>query len=233
LTSPEFLALAPNEAPEVVLLPASNWNRAALRVPVQIKANGAIIDVWCASVRAANSEAFLPNGGPYYGLKADGTPNLAGVGTGAVCNAAEQNLQISRLIAAVNARAAAANRRAVVGVLTYASPEIGDPSAPIITSANPQNFALFAQPPWQELTSPGYTPKCTYCGDNPLNGTGDAQWTQHIFGIGLGRDDVDDDSTIITFKDSIVSLTLYGSTNPILVPVSEYYGFQSTVRVTK
>ncbi len=74
------------DGPEVVLLPASTWNRAALRVPLQLP-NNAIIDYWCASIRAPNSEVFLPNGGPYFG-GADGGGNNAEAG-----NSAEEALR--------------------------------------------------------------------------------------------------------------------------------------------
>ena len=230
LLTSSSVTLAPNETPEVVILPSSNWKRAAMRVPLKLS-NGAIIDVWCSSVRAPNSEAFMPNGGPYYGTDANGDPNPAGYGTGEICNTAEEKLQISRLISAVNTRAASSNRRAVVAALTYTSPQIGDENNPTITALKPENFALFINPPWVELTPNGYTPKCTYCGDNPLNASADFQWSEHLFGIGIGPDDVND--TNITFTDKSVPMSLYGSADTIQAPVSQYYGIQSNVRVTK
>jgi hypothetical protein len=230
LVTSSNVTVAPGETPEVIVLPSSTWKRAAMRVPLRLQ-NGAIIDYWCASVRAPNSEAFMPNGGPYYGYDANGDPNPAGYGTGAICNAAEEKLQISRLISAVNTRAASSDRRSVVAALTYVSPQIGDENNPTITGLNPENFALFINPPWVELTRSDYTPKCTYCGDNPLNASSDFQWSEHLFGIGIGPDDVND--TNITFTDQSFTMTLYTGTDAIQAPVSQYYGIQSIVRVTK
>ncbi len=225
------VTLAAGDAPEVVDLPSSTWKRAALRVPLKIADNGTVIDFWCASIRAANGESFMPNGGPYYGLGANGQPNPAGISSSEVCNAAEERLQISRLISAVNAHAASSNRRAVIAALTYTSPQIGQESNPTIAGSHTENFALFSAAPWAELTAPGYAPQCTFCGDNPLNDPTSNEWTQHLFAVGFAPEDVDD--TTITFKDKSVTLTLYGTTDPVQTPVSQYYGLQSTVRVTQ
>jgi hypothetical protein len=227
------VTLAPGETPEVVILPSSTWKRAAMRVPLQLS-NGAIVDVWCASVRAPNAEEFLPNGGPYYGFDpTTGQPNPAGLGSAEVCNTAEEKLQISRLLSAVNNRATGSNRRAVVAALTYTSPQIGDATNPTITGLEPENFALFINPPWGELTAANYVPQCTYCADNPLNGGSDYQWSEHLFGIGIGADAVP--NTSITYTDKVIELTLYATTDgtTTLAPVSQYYGIKSTVRVTK
>jgi hypothetical protein len=229
LTSPE-VSLAPNETPEVIALPSSTWKRAAMRVPLKLS-NGAIIDFWCASVRAPNAELFMPNGGPYYGYDENGQANPAGLGSADVCNTAEEKLQISRLITAVNDRATSSGRRAVVAALTYTSPQIGDENNPTITGLKPENFALFVNPPWAELTPSDYKPKCTYCGDNPLNDSTDVQWTEHLFGLNIGSDAATD--TSITFSERSVPLTLYNGTDSIMAPVSQYYGIQSIVRVTK
>ena len=226
------ITLAPGDSPEVVILPSSTWKRAAMRVPLKLS-NGAIIDVWCASVRAPNSESFLPNGGPYYGSDSNGNPNPAGVGNAAVCNTAEEKLQISRLITAVDNRTTGSNRRAVIAALTYTSPQIGDPDNLTITGLTPENFALFINPPWVELIAPNYAPACTYCADNPLNSGTDRQWSEHLFGVGIDSDTVSD--TSITYMDRSVELTLYTSADgtTTMVPVSQYYGIQSTVRVSK
>jgi hypothetical protein len=227
------IALAPGETPEVVALPASTWNRAAIRVPIKLP-NSAVVDFWCASVRAPNSESFLPNGGPYYGYDPFGQANAAGLANTAIDNAAEENLQITRLITAVNSRATDANRRAIVAALTYASPLIGNPDNPVITDLSPENFALFENPPWEELTWSSYQPQCTFCGDNPLNSSSnEKQWSVHLFGIGIGADAVTD--TRLTFTGNALQVTPYDppGSAAISVPVSQYYGIQSTVRVTQ
>jgi hypothetical protein len=216
------LVLAPGETPQVIALPASTWNRAGLRVPVKLP-NSAVIDVWCASVRAPNSEPFLPNGGPYHGDASAEPKDIE------KANAAEQALQISRLVAAVNGRAANARRRAIVAALTYASPQIGDK----VSGLHPENYALFENPTWHHLVAHDYVPACTFCGDNPLNSPQDNQWMEHLFGIGIQADMVTE--TQRTFIAKMLSLVLYSTPNesPTEVPVSQYYGIQSTVRVAQ
>lgn len=219
--------LAPGEKPEVVLLPASTWNRAALRVPLELP-NKSIIDIWCAEVRAPNSEPYLLNGGPYHG-DASGGDSLGG-------NSAEELLQIRRLVATVDAHAQANQRRAIVAALTNTSPQILDPQDNVlVTGLVTDNFAYFQdqKPLWAELVAPSFIPSCDFCGDNPLNGPTDNLWTLHMFGVGIGADTVT--RTQRTFTARTLSVQLYGSSDneQTPVPVSQYYGIQSTVRVTQ
>ncbi len=220
------LNMPAGEKPEVVLLPASTWNRAALRVPLELP-NKSVIDVWCADVRGPNPEPFLQNGGPYYG-DAKGGDSAAG-------NTAEEKLQIQRLIATVNSHAQIDQRRAVIAALTYTSPQINDDQGhELIGGLVPENFKLFQdQPAWAELVAPSYTPACTFCGDNPLNSITDNQWTHHLFGVGIGTNAVTD--TQRTFTAKSLSVLLYDSTdgNQTSVPVSQYYGIQSTLRISQ
>lgn|GEM_PF-1892236 len=222
LRQPLVVALAPGENPEVVALPASTWNRAGMRVPVRLP-NNAVIDVWCASVRAPNSEYFMPNGGPYHG---DASPAVTEIER---ANANEEGLQISRLLAAVSGRSASTQRRAVVAALTYASPHVEGK----VTGLHPENFALFDAPGWHRLVARDYEPACTFCGDNPLNSPQDNQWMEHIFGVGIQQDAVTE--TQRTFMGRDLNLVLYSSSNesPATVPVSQYYGIQSTVRISQ
>jgi hypothetical protein len=212
-----------DEPPEVTVLPASNWNRAALRVPLRLD-NNAVVDVWCTNVRAPNNDPFILNGGPYYGDAPAANPEPA--------NTAEQRLQIQRLINIVNQQAQNSGRRAIVLALTYASPNIVDPvtNAELVTGLATDNYALFQQEvTWQELVAPSWTPSCTWCSDNPLN-SGVNQAIVHMFGVGIGASAVSATST--TFKGQDLQLHTYDDKN-IQAPVSQYYGLQSTVRVTQ
>jgi hypothetical protein len=220
------LNLPAGQQPEVVLLPSSTWNRAALRVPLELP-NKSVIDVWCADVRGPNPEPFLLNGGPYYG-DAKGGDSAGG-------NTAEERLQIQRLIATINSHAQNDQRRAIVATLTYTSPQIKDSQDhELVTALVPENFKLFQdQPAWAELVAASYTPACTFCGDNPLNSITDNQWTHHLFGVGIGADTVTD--TQRTFTTKSLSVLLYDTSNgnQTSVPVSQYYGIQSTVRISQ
>jgi hypothetical protein len=226
LTRSSSVVLAAGDSPEVVLLPASNWNRAALRVPLRLQ-NSAVVDFWCANVRAPNKEVFIKNGGPYYGA-ASADDALAG-------NSAEENLEIARLIAAINDRADQRRRRALIASLTYTSPRIDDAMGDVlVTDLVAQNFKLFQdQSSWQELVAPSWTPACTFCGDNPLNDQTHNEWTVHLFGIGIGSDVVTDTSR--TFMDKSLELELYTTTDgtKTAVPVSQHYGIQSKVLVSQ
>jgi len=218
------LGLASDDASEVIALPASNWNRAALRVPLRLE-NNAIVDFWCADVRAPNADPFVQNGGPYYG---DAVP-----GDALSANTAEEKLQIERLIAAVNNQATNTGRRAIVSVLTYSSPMVMDAQNKVlIDGLVPDNFALFGKSatPWQELVASSWTPACTWCGENELNSDGVNQAIVHLFGVGVGAGDVTE--TTRTFMSKAVELTFYDE-SPGYTPVSQYYGIQSTVRVTQ
>ena len=131
------VSLAPGESPEVVLLPASNWNRAAFRVPIKLQ-NNAIVDFWCTNVRPPNKEVFIKNSGPYFGA--------APAGDSYDGNAAEENLQIARMIAAINDRSQKSHRRAIIAALTYASPAISDAQGNAVVSAlAPENFKLISR----------------------------------------------------------------------------------------
>lgn len=167
------------------------------------------------------------NGGPYYG-NAQGGDSLGG-------NTAEEQLQIQRLIAAVNSHSLSDQRRAVIATLTYTSPEYHDNQGhELVASSIPDNFQLFqSQPAWAELVAPSYTPACTFCGDNPLNSATDNQWMLHLFGLGINGNAVT--NTQRTFMAKSLSIVLYDSTdgNQTSVPVSQYYGIQSTVRVSQ
>ena len=216
--------LATGESPEVTALPASNWNRSALRVPLVLD-NDATVDVWCTNVRAPNDDVFIQNGGPYYG---DAQPAQS-----FDANTAEEELQIQRLIKAVNQRAQTSDRRAIVLALTYASPNIVDPStgAGLVSGWVTDNYALFEQEKtWQVLVAPSWTPSCTWCSDNPLN-SGVNRAVVHMFGVGISASEVS--ATLKTFKDQTLELQSYDTSTHFQSPVSQYYGLQSTVRVTQ
>jgi hypothetical protein len=225
LTRPS-VTLAPGENPEVVLLPASSWNRAALRVPLRLQ-NNAVIDFWCANVRAPNKEIFLKNGGPYYGAASAGDA-LGG-------NSAEENLEIARLVAAINDRAGKLRRRALIASLTYTSPQIDDSKGnTLVTGLVTKNFKLFQdQTSWQELVAASWTPTCTFCGDNPLNDPTHNEWMLHLFGIGIGSDNAIETSR--TFMEKNLDLELYTTTDgsKTAVPISQHYGIQSNVRISQ
>jgi hypothetical protein len=190
---------------------------------VKLPDNNAVFDLWCASVRAPNSETFLPNGGPYHG---DATAQVADIEQ---ANAAEENLQISRLIATVNQHVASTQQRAIVAALTYTSPQL----AGQVTGLHPENFALFNNPSWNELVAQSYVPACTFCADNALNSSQDNQWMEHLFGVGIDSDIVTD--TQRTFMGNVLNLVLYSTPDqpPTPVPLSQYYGLQSTVRISQ
>ena len=145
----------------------------------------------------------------------------------------EQRLQIQRLINIVNQQAQNSGRRAIVLALTYASPNIVDPvtNAELVSGLATDNYALFQQEvTWQELVAPSWTPSCTWCSDNPLN-SGVNRAVVHMFGVGISASEVS--ATLKTFKDQTLELQSYDTSTHFQSPVSQYYGLQSTVRVTQ
>jgi hypothetical protein len=207
--------------PELVLLPSSGWQRAAMRVPVTLK-NGAKFDYWCTTVRFPNNENELSYAGPY------GTWGTNG-------SAEEQALEVTVAASAIGQRAAASGVPAVVGIVANAGPGYVD-------EATGKQFVYpFATPiydvmqDWSPLVASKYTPACTFCGDhatNPLNDYGDESrfWTTHLFGIGVSPDQVD--STARTFMEATVTMTDLDNKS-FQTPISQHYGLRSMVTITQ
>jgi hypothetical protein len=208
--------------PELVLLPSSGWQRAAMRVPVTAE-NGTVFDYWCTSIRFPNTEAVLSYAGPY------GTPGKNG-------SAEEQSLQIADAVEIIERRARETGTPAIVGVVAHTGPELIDPTSnqDLVYPFVPANFAQMGDY-WTELVAADYTPACTFCGDpdtNPLNTfpTTNRYWTTHLFGVGILPDAVE--STRRTFMDRVFDFT-DATGNPAKGPVSQHYGLRSVVRITQ
>jgi len=207
--------------PELVLLPSSGWQRAAMRVPVTLK-NGAVFDYWCSTVRYPNNEYLLSYAGAY------GTWGTSG-------SAEEQALEVADAVAAINARAQASGVPAIVGMVTHAGPSVVDPTSKK-TLVYPFSELVFnMMEDWPELVASDYTPACTYCGDyttNPLNSEGGQHrfWTTHLFGIGVSPSAVE--STERTFMDATITMK-DASNKSFMAPVSQHYGLRSVVTMTQ
>ncbi|MGC4069713.1 MAG: hypothetical protein QM784_34650 [Polyangiaceae bacterium] len=215
-------SIYPLGEPEVVLLPSTGWQRAAMRVPVRLP-NGAVVDHWCGSLRYPNGELELPYAGQYGG---------AASGSGSI---AEQSYQIDTLVQAVAKRHQQSGTPAIVGLVAYTGPERKDADGNVLVYEQaPENYTKLEEA-LTALVASNYVPACTYCGDsavNPLNATGAEAmfWSTHLFGQGVGVEQVQ--STDRTFDDSQpVNLTLQNG--PIKAPVSQHFGFRSVITITQ
>jgi hypothetical protein len=230
---PEHLAFAgtsglavfsvyPLGEPEVVLLPSTGWQRAAMRVPVRLP-NGTVVDHWCGSLRFPNAEVELPYAGQYGG-SASGSGSIA-----------EQSYQIDTLVNAVQKRHETSGTPAVVGLVAYNGPERKDADGNVLVYGQvPENYSKL-EGAWSTLVASDYVPACTYCGDsavNPLNssGSGASFWSTHLFGNGIDATQVQ--STRRTFNDS-QPVTLNLASGFSKAPVSQHFGLRSVVTVTQ
>lgn len=209
--------------PELLLLPSTNWQRAAMRVPVTLP-NGAVMDFWCGQLRYPNTEDYLPYGGPY------GMGLLKGEGS-----AEEQRLEIERLIDQVDLQADESGSATVVALGTYCGPEVlsDDGNDILVAGLLPQNYQLMSGH-WPELLAHDYETACTYCdqSSNPLNSGGvDSRfWSTHLFGRNIDEKSVL--STERTFMDPVVTIKMPGQ-EPFDAPASQNFGLRSSVRVTQ
>jgi hypothetical protein len=206
--------------PELVLLPSTHWQRAAMRVPVTLP-NGAVVDYWCGSVRFPNGEDKLPYAGVYGG----GELLLAGA-------TAEQALQIERLSDAVRQRAKATGTASVVGVTSNSSPEIVVDGKATINPLVAENYRILVEH-LAPLVPADYEPLCTSCADpevNPLNAANPSGmwWSTQILSPNVGAEMVDQAER--TFQETPVVLP---DRNQTKAPISQHFGLRSVVRITQ
>jgi hypothetical protein len=206
--------------PELVLLPSTNWQRGAMRVPVTLP-NGAVVDYWCGSIRFPNGEDKLPYAGAY------GGGELGLLGT-----TAEQALQIERLSEVVRQRAKATGTASVVGVTSNSSPEITVDAEITIDPLTPENYQSLVEH-LVPLVPADYVPLCTYCSDpelNPLNAANakGKWWSTHLLSPNLGPENVE--KTERTFEERPVVLSDRARTK---TPISQHFGLRSVVKITQ
>lgn len=207
---------------ELVQLPSSGWQRAALRVPV-VADNGASFDFWCASVRFPDTEEVLNYAGPY------GTWGPNG-------NVEEQAYEIASAVNAIGARVQGTGIPSVIAIVANAGQGYVDPKTQqtLVYPLLPDLYQLMASV-WSPLVSRDYVPTCTFCGDeasNPLNSLSPEYrfWTSHLFGIGIDQSRVT--STARTFTNPAWSFVNESGTT-VTAPVSQFFGLRSDVTVTQ
>lgn len=208
--------------PELVLLPSSGWQRAAMRVPV-VLGNGATFDYWCTSVRFPNTDDALSYAGPY------GTWGTTG-------SAEEQAFEVATVASVIDERVEKSGVPAIVGIVAHAGPEVVDEDSgqTIVYPMAPEIYDLMGQQ-WASLVAAKYVPECTFCGDsdsNPLNSYGETYrfWSTHLFGVGIDATSVE--STKRTFMEATISVSDEDGTTKKL-PVSQHFGLRSVVRITQ
>jgi hypothetical protein len=215
------LSKYPLGTPKLVLLPSTGWQRAAMRVPVTLP-NGTIIDHWCGSLRFPNTEITLPYAGQYGMGAAEGGAFI------------EQQFEIETLVSAVRAQRNATGTLALVGLVTYASPELKNAVNKVLVNSQAAESYAKLDEVWPRLVAADYVPVCTFCGDeniNPLNPTGTNTnfWSTHLFAEGISPEQVQ--STERTFMEKTMTTNL--GKGSIRTPVSQHFGLRSVVTITQ
>lgn len=203
--------------PELELLPSTGWQRAALRVPVQLD-NGASFDFYCADLTYPHPDPYLPYVGPY----GDGEFGIAGA-------EAEQVLQVEQLSRWVTARSTDRGVRSILAGVLYSGPEVTLQDEVLVRAEHEQAYELMTES-FALLVVPGYQASCTWCVDNPW--LSDAEmpseigvWSTHILGRGFRPEDVR--QTVPTFTEPVLEV---GSGQAL--PLSPHYGLRSVLKVT-
>jgi hypothetical protein len=207
---------------ELVQLPSSGWQRAAMRVPV-VADNGSSFDFWCVSVRFPDTEEVLNYAGPY------GTWGPSG-------NAEEQAFEIATAVDVIGRQAQSTGVPSIVAVVANAGEGYSDAKTqqPLVYPLLPELYGLMASA-WSPLVATDYTPACTFCGDetsNALNELGPSYrfWTSHLFGVGIDGSRVS--STARTFMEPALTFTNEAGAS-VDGPVSQFFGLRSAVTVTQ
>lgn len=208
--------------PELVLLPSTNWQHAAMRVPVMLP-NGATVDYWCGSIRYPNAEDALPYAGPY----GDGQLQFAGT-------VAEQALQLTRLREVVKKRTRGRGLASILGVTANCGPEAVVDGHVTVDALIADNYQLILKD-MTVLVPADYQPQCTFCSGsngNVLNSMNDRGniWSTHLLSPNLGQETVR--TTEQTFQEERVSVVL-SKGGRAKAPISQHFGLRSVVRITQ
>jgi len=195
---------------ETYVLPSTDWRSDIVRARVTLD-NQAQVDVYCGQTNAVSPDCTSR---PYTGAYGDGE----------VCDrgwANEQKLHFERVRDWVRLRSGTTHAKAVLVGDFYAGP--GVPGK--IDSVEVETYQILSDA-FALAIPPGEEPKCTLCSDNPLNSQKSTR-TRHLFLNAMPITAVRVSDTIL--KEPVVDLTVGGT--PMKVPVAQYYGLRTVLRV--
>jgi len=202
------------------------WNSSALHATVRID-NGAELDVFCGATSSVLEDCTLaPNPLPtFYGERPDGS-------AAADCKEASTNgqrLVHTQLRDWIKAGAGATRSKIVLSGDFYSGPAFGNG----IAALHPENFAVIAEP-FSLGIPPGFTPVCLFCDGNPLRApagalpTVDGAWTRWNL---LQNIPVTSVRSLARTHDATVLEADLGGGDRRAIPISQYYGLRSVLRI--
>lgn len=202
-----ILSKHPLEDVEVRVVPGT-WNRRVMLAATMVPADGRpAVDVYCNHLTPVFDSITFP----YTGQYGKGSTGKSGW-------AAEQLLQANKLVAWVTERT---GEGAAVLLGDFNS---GRDFGVGLMPEGPETFALLSSE-YQHVFAPDYTPACTYCTDNAINGGEDDEWIDHIFWSGPTPKSI---SSQRTFVDPIVPAVDDMGAN-VMVELSDHFGFRATL----
>ena len=185
-----------------------SWNQRVVTIATATLPSGAEVDVYCNHLTPIFEAFTFPYTGQY------------GAGmTGAEGWAAEQLLQVEKIITLVSERSAT-RPGIILGDLNTGTAALGDGLA----DEAPLTFARLSEV-YEFGVARDYEAQCTYCSGN-ANNDEDAMdvWIDHIFLHNLNRSQVI--ATERTFDEANVD-----AGEGVMVPPSDHYGIASTITI--
>ncbi|MDZ4065121.1 MAG: endonuclease/exonuclease/phosphatase family protein, partial [Coriobacteriia bacterium] len=194
------------------------WNRRVILRATAKLPNGVDLDVYCNHLTAV----FFDIAFPYTGEYGQGEVGPEGW-------AAEQKLQVEKLIAYVSKHSA--GRRAVVlgDFNTGHEYRVNDR---MVMRAEGEEAISLLESHFEEALVPDYVPACTFCSSNPLTlltKEWESAWVDHIFLQGIPKEAVI--SSMRTLEEEVVSVGVTGTAEELKVPVSDHYGMRTVVEL--
>jgi endonuclease/exonuclease/phosphatase family metal-dependent hydrolase len=211
-----ILSKHPIAEQEAYVVPGT-WNRRIiLRAKVNLP-NGTNVDVYCNHLTASFTGLIYPYTGQY---GADGPSSNLWEN--------EQYLQTQKLISWVETKTGT-GKAVILGDFNTGLEYKDAPAGPIKAEAQATYDLLKKTYALGEAAN--FTPECTYCNSNPNvtdTPTNDGIWIDHIFLKGLEQSAVTESK--VTFKEANTDgMTTMGT--PVKVPLSDHFGFRSTIHI--
>ena len=142
----------------------------------------------------------------------------------------EHLLQNKRIIDFVAAKTGSSKRAIVLGDFN-ASTEYKDASGTVLSKPEGESGYKLLVAAFPETVPAGYTPACTFCGENPLIPAADKtaytpEWIDHIFLSGIPA--ANTVSLVRTFMASTVAAKDPKGAD-VMVPLSDHYGLRAVI----
>lgn len=217
--------------PDAWVLPATEWRVSVLRAPIQKGgSDGPVVDTYCTVLTTPSTSCLTR---PYTGQYGGDLSNPM------ECTkqwAAELELQSGKLVNYVKRRSDGTNARAIVAGDFYSGQGYTSGDIEVLKAQFPESYQKLIGA-FAEAVPIGYTPECTLCpADNPIitppgtPTTGNNTWTTKVMLWGYPITLVSEAHTIL--KDPVIDVGMTDADGgTILIPLSQYWGFRSKIRL--